>query len=81
MTDSSSGLSYQLLSSPWRRGCPAALNMPMLSWSAGENAMAGHVIINGSAFDWHGNVPARASCSSNPSTRVPPTSNRPRRAW
>ncbi len=56
VTDSSSGLSYQLLSSPWRRGCPGVLNMPMLSWSAGENAVAGQVTINGSAFDWHGNA-------------------------
>ncbi len=56
VTDSSSGLSYQLLSSPWRRGCPAVLNLPMLSWSAGENAVAGQVTINGSTFDWHGNA-------------------------
>ena len=56
LTDSSSGLSYQLLSSPWRRGCPAVLNMPTLSWTAGENAVAGQVTINGSTFDWHGNA-------------------------
>ncbi len=56
LTDSSSGLSYQLLSPPWRPGCPAVLNMPMLSWSAGENAVAGQVTINGSTFDWHGNA-------------------------
>ena len=56
VTDSSSGLSYQLLSSPWRRGCPAVLNIPMVSWSAGESAVAGQVTINGSTFDWHGNV-------------------------
>jgi hypothetical protein len=56
VTDSSSGLSYQLLASPWRPGCPAALNMPTLSWSAGENAVAGQVAIGGSSFDWHGNA-------------------------
>ncbi len=56
LTDSSSGLSYQLLSSPWRRGCPAVLNMSMLTWSAGESAVAGQVTINGSTFDWHGNA-------------------------
>ncbi len=56
VTDSSSGLSYQLLSSPWRRGCPAVLNIPVVSWSAGESAVAGQVTINGSTFDWHGNA-------------------------
>ncbi len=56
VTDSSSGLSYQLLASPWRIGCPAVLNTTMFSWSAGENAVAGQVTINGSAFDWHGNA-------------------------
>ena len=48
------GLSYQLLSSPWRQGCPAELNTPMFNWSAGENAVAGQVSIGGSAIDWHG---------------------------
>jgi hypothetical protein len=56
VTDASSGLSYQLLPSPWRRGCPAILNTPMFSWSAGENAVAGQVVIGGSTFDWHGNA-------------------------
>jgi hypothetical protein len=56
VTDASSGLSYQLLPSPWRRGCPAILKTPMFSWSAGESAVAGQVVIGGSAFDWHGNA-------------------------
>ena len=56
VTDASSGLSYQLLSSPWRRGCPAVLNTPMFSWSAGENAVAGQVVIGGSPIDWHANA-------------------------
>lgn len=56
VTDASSGLSYQLLPSPWRRGCPAILNTPMFSWSAGESAVAGQVVIDGSTFDWHGNA-------------------------
>ncbi len=54
VTDTSSGLSYQLLSSPWRLGCPSTLNAPMFSWSAGENAVAGQVTMGGSTFDWHG---------------------------
>ncbi len=56
ITDASSGLSYQLLPSPWRQGCPATLNTPMFSWSAGENAVAGQAVIGGSTIDWHGNA-------------------------
>jgi hypothetical protein len=56
VTDASSGLSYRLLTSPWRQGCPATLNTPMFSWSAGENAVAGQVVIGGSTIDWHGNA-------------------------
>jgi hypothetical protein len=56
LTDTSSGLSYAELASPWRAGCPAVLKTPMFSWNAGENAVAGQVTINGSAFDWHGNA-------------------------
>jgi len=54
--DTSSGLSYAELASPWQAGCPAVLKTPMFSWSAGESAVAGQVIINGSVFDWHGNA-------------------------
>jgi hypothetical protein len=56
VTDSASGLSYWQFSSPWRRGCPAELNTPVFSWSAGENAVAGHVVIGGSTIDWHANA-------------------------
>ncbi len=56
VTDSSSGLSYRLLSSPWRRGCPHALDTPMFSWSAGESAIAGPAFVPGSAADWYGNA-------------------------
>ena len=54
MTDATSGLSYRLLASPWRQGCPSDLNTPMFNWSAGENTVAGHVSIGGSVIDWHG---------------------------
>jgi hypothetical protein len=56
VADASSGLSYQLLSSPWQRGCPGILHTPMLSWTAGEHAVAGQVNIGGTMFDWHGNA-------------------------
>ena len=53
MTDTASGLSYQLLA-PWQQGCPSDLNTSMFIWNAGENAVAGHVSIGGSIIDWHG---------------------------
>jgi hypothetical protein len=56
VADGSSGLSYRLLASPWRRGCPGVLHTPMFSWTAGEHAVAGQVSINGTVFDWHGNA-------------------------
>jgi hypothetical protein len=52
VTDAESGLSYRLLSSPWRRGCLATLNTPMFSWSAGERAVA--EIAYG--IDWYGDA-------------------------
>jgi hypothetical protein len=56
VTDASSGLSYRLLSSPWRRGCPGILDTSTLSWTAGEHAVAGQVNLGGTVFDWHGNA-------------------------
>jgi hypothetical protein len=56
VTDSASGLSYWQFSSPWRRGCPSALDTPVFSWSDGENAVAGQVVIGGSTIDWHANA-------------------------
>jgi hypothetical protein len=56
VTDASSGLSYRLLSSPWRSGCPGILDTPMFSWTAGEHAVAGQVNLGGTVFDWHGNA-------------------------
>src|SRR6516165_4969133 len=54
VTDASSGLSYRLLVSPWRRSCPSSLNTSQLDWTAGENTVAGHVSIGGSSIAWHG---------------------------
>jgi hypothetical protein len=56
IADASSGLSYQLLSSPWQRGCPGILDTSMLRWAAGEHAVAGQVNLGGAVFDWHGNA-------------------------
>jgi hypothetical protein len=56
VADRSSGLSYPLLASPWRPGCPDTLKAPMFSWTAGENAVAGRVSIGGTTIDWHGNA-------------------------
>jgi hypothetical protein len=52
VTDADSGLSYRLLSFPWRRGCLATLNTPMFSWSAGERAVAE----SASGIDWYGDA-------------------------
>jgi hypothetical protein len=54
VTDTTSGLSYRLLASPWGQGCPSDLNTPMLNWSTGENTVAGQVSLGGSIIDWHG---------------------------
>jgi hypothetical protein len=54
VTDASSGLSYRLLGSPWRRSCPSSLNNSQFDWTAGENTVAGHVSIGGSSIAWHG---------------------------
>jgi hypothetical protein len=54
VSDSATGLSYGLLSAPWQGGCPGTLASPIFTWSAGENAVAGHVLIGASIFDWHG---------------------------
>src|ERR1700683_2324645 len=54
VADRSSGLSYWLLPSPWRQGCPGILATPVFTWTAGENAVAGRVNIGGTVLDWHG---------------------------
>jgi hypothetical protein len=56
LADPASGLSYALLSAPWRQGCPGILDTTVFSWTAGENAVAGRVNIGGTVIDWHGNA-------------------------
>jgi hypothetical protein len=56
VVDAGSGLSYQLLPSPWRQGCPATLKTPTFSWSAGEDVVAGQVVTGGSSIDWYANA-------------------------
>jgi hypothetical protein len=56
LTDTSAGLSYGLLSSPWRKGCPKGLSTPEFSWTAGEGAAAGNVQANGVKTAWYGNA-------------------------
>jgi hypothetical protein len=49
VSDTTSGLSYALLSAPWQPGCPGTLNNAVFAWSAGENAVAGTVASAGGA--------------------------------
>jgi hypothetical protein len=55
VTDSVSGLSYPLLSSPWSSGCPGGLSSQQtLTWTAGESAAAGQFSNNGQQVTWYG---------------------------
>lgn len=57
MPDTTSGLSYQQLTSPWSATCPASLNATpqVFTWSAGESATAGQVTPPGAApVTWYG---------------------------
>jgi hypothetical protein len=55
VTDSVSGLSYPLLSSPWSSGCPGGLSSQQtLTWTAGESAAAGQFTNNGQQVTWYG---------------------------
>jgi hypothetical protein len=55
VTDSVSGLSYSLLSSPWSSGCPGGLsNQQTLTWTAGEASAAGQFTSNGQPVTWYG---------------------------
>ena len=56
VTDAASGLSYQLLPSPWSPGCPYQLNTSLFSWSAGESAVAGEVTTGGNSTLWYGDA-------------------------
>jgi hypothetical protein len=53
VTDAATGLSYDLLGSPWRDGCPGSLSSHLLKWTAGEGAVAGTVRGGGV---WHGSA-------------------------
>lgn len=54
LADRESGLSYNLLPSPWRKGCPMRDNP--VRWSGGEGALAGHVRSDGQRIDWWANA-------------------------
>jgi hypothetical protein len=53
VTDSVSGLSYSMLSTPWNNGCPPSLSSQQtLTWTAGEQATAGQFTSNGQQVTW-----------------------------
>lgn len=67
LADREAGLSYHLLPSPWRKGCPMRDNP--VRWSGGEGALAGHVRSEGRTIDWWANacsgvLPARLQDAS-----------------
>jgi hypothetical protein len=54
VTDSVSGLSYSMLSTPWNNGCPSGMsNQQTLTWTAGEQATAGQFTNNGQQTTWY----------------------------
>jgi Protein of unknown function (DUF2510) len=53
VSDSSAGLSYSLLNSPWQAQCPQGLSQTF-AWTAGESAVAGQVTVNGQQANWYG---------------------------
>jgi hypothetical protein len=54
VTDSATGLSFDLLPSPWRDGCPMRDNP--VTWTSGEGAVAGHVAAGGHTLAWYANA-------------------------
>jgi hypothetical protein len=54
VSDPATGLSYALLSSPWRNGCP--MRHYPVRWTGGEGAVAGHVAAGGHALTWYANA-------------------------
>jgi hypothetical protein len=50
--DSTSGLSYTSLPSPWAPNCPGTLNTQGFTWTTGQSAVAGQV--NGGQTTWYG---------------------------
>jgi hypothetical protein len=56
LSDTSSGLSYTQLGSPWQASCPSGLDQQGFGWSAGESAVAGTVTVNGQQTNWYSNA-------------------------
>lgn len=54
VSDTTTGLSYKILSSPWRNGCPMR-DYPV-SWTSGEGAPDGQVHISGHSVSWYANA-------------------------
>jgi hypothetical protein len=54
VADVSDGLSYRLLSAPWRDGCP--MRDTPVRWTSGEGAVAGHVVSDGHRVTWWANA-------------------------
>jgi hypothetical protein len=50
--DTTSGLSYTSLSSPWTPNCASTLNTQGFTWTTGQSAVAGQ--INGGQTTWYG---------------------------
>ncbi len=54
ISDTATGLSYKILNSPWRDGCPMRNNP--LTWTSGEGAPDGQVHVGGHAIPWSANA-------------------------
>lgn len=54
VSDVATGLTYKVLSSPWRDGCPMRNNP--LTWTSGEGAPDGQVRVGGHAISWYANA-------------------------
>jgi hypothetical protein len=54
VSDTATGLSYKILSPPWRVGCPMRNNP--LTWTSGEGAPDGQVHVGGHAISWSANA-------------------------
>jgi hypothetical protein len=54
VSDPSTGLSFALMPSPWRNGCP--MRHYPVDWTGGEGAVAGHVVTGGHTLTWYANA-------------------------